>query len=87
MELIILWAGSFILIGMWPGGKVVYPDWYVEPIVRSTHDGTVTRSHLACRTPDRYVVSPVASRIIVAGARCSVWERYRSVALSGSRVQ
>ena len=49
-------------------GKVVNSDWYMESIVRWTHYGIVTRSHLSCRIPDRYVVSLVASRINVAGA-------------------
>ena len=49
-------------------GEVVYPYLYIEPIVMWTHDGIVTRSQLSCRIPDSYVVSPVASRTIVAGA-------------------
>ena len=49
-------------------GKVVYPDWYMASIVGLTNDGIATWSHLSCRTPDRFVVSPVALRILVAAA-------------------
>ena len=60
-------------------GKVIYPNLYVESIVRWTHDGIVTRSHLSCRTPGRCVVSPVASQIIVAEAGSGALRRLEAV--------
>ena len=65
-------------------GKIVYPDCYVELIVRTTHDEIVARSHSTCRISDHYVDSPVASRIIVAGAGSGALQRRRRVAETGS---
>ena len=42
-------------------GKVVFPDLHVEPILRWTHEGNATRSHLPCRIPDCYVVYAATS--------------------------
>ena len=48
-------------------GKVVSSDWYTEQIVKWTQDGIFTLCHQSCRIPDRYMDSPLASQVIVAG--------------------
>ena len=56
-------------------GKVVDPDRYAESNGMKTHDRIVTRSHISCLIPDRYVVSPVASRILVVGSGSEALQR------------